>query len=217
LVSGCDGSPFDRPMLLDLQHRLTNLALDAGVVAVVKGVQPPEPAIDDSNRATHDRIVADALRMLFDAGCHFLQAPDRAATRPQPEPEEPSDRADSGEMEIGVTTTPVGASELELVYGDLWARGYWYQQHFVVSAGSEVRTQTNSSCDDVTRARRDDLFRAGVLQPIVGIETRRRLVVAVAFPSVAIAAKVIAGAHTSNRWLPLSRSRVVVLAGLRQI
>lgn len=220
LVTGCEGSPFDKTILLDLQHRLTNLALDAGIVNVTKGVAPAEPYRGDADRASHDRIAGDALRMLFDAGCRFLRSTGDNVALARPEPgiqqDDSTDRTDSGPMSIGVSTTPVGAAEFELRYDDLWARGFWHNDHFIVSAGSEVRTTTNGSCDETTRARRDDLFRAGVLEPIPGVESRRRLVVAVAFPSIAIAAKTVSGAHTANRWTPLSRSRLVVLAGLRQ-
>src|SRR6202035_631545 len=36
VVTGCDGCAFDKALVVDLQYRLTNLAVDAGVVSVMK-------------------------------------------------------------------------------------------------------------------------------------------------------------------------------------
>ena len=51
-----------------------------------------------------------------------------------------------------------------------------------------------------------------VAAPITGGDGRvRRLTSAVAFPSAAIAAKVVAGAHIgSDKWRPLNRAPMVV-------
>lgn len=220
VIAGCEGSSFDKLIAVDLQFRLTHLAVDAGVVAVTKGVNPVEPRLTQADRSTHDRLVDDALRLLFDAGCRIFSQPsgdvDRGAQGKSQPVEENVDHADGGSMEIDVAT-PVGAQEFELRYADCWARGFWHENHFVVGAGSEIRTQTNSSCDPGTRGRRDDLFRAGVLGEVPGVSTRRRLLVALAFSSMSIAAKTVSGAHTAGRWTPLaSRSRVVVLEGLRR-
>jgi hypothetical protein len=215
VVTGCDGCAFDKALVVDLQYRLTNLAVDAGVVSVMKGINPQNLDLPDAERSTHDRIFGDAVRLLFDAGCRIFHPNGDLAECKVPEApsaDEVTDIADTGPMEIGVTTTPLGAEEFELVYGDVWSRGYWSGSHFIVAAGSEVRTQTNGSVNAITRSRRDELFNAGVLSSIPGIDDRRRLVAAVAFPSMSIAAKVVCGAHTTNRWTPLARSRAVVLA-----
>jgi hypothetical protein len=215
VVTGCDGCAFEKALVLDLQYRLTNFAIAARVVTVMKGVNPQNPDLTDAERSTHDRIFGDALRLLFDAGCRIFHSTSDPAEYKEPEApaaDEVTDIADTGPMEIGVTTTPLGAEEFELVYGDVWARGYWSGSHFIVAAGSEVRTQTNGSVNAITRSRRDELFNAGVLSGIPGVDDRRRLIAAVAFPSMSIAAKVVCGAHTTNRWTSLARSRAVVLA-----
>lgn len=213
-----DGSAFDKPLALDLQFRLTRLAIDAGKVAVAKGSNPTEPQLSAADRSTHDRIFADARRLIHDAGCHIfgsastpIGASDDVAATISSGPDN-----DGGTMEIGVTTTPVGSEEFELRYDDVWARGYWADDHFIVAAGSEVREQTNGSCDALTRRRRDELFQAGVLARIPGIGSRRRLTAAVALPTISVAAKVICGTHTAARWMPLVASKVVVLARARQ-
>jgi hypothetical protein len=213
LIAGCDGSPFDRTLALDFQYRLTNQAVAAGVAAVAKGCSPVQPELAAADRSTHDRIYQDALRMLFDGGCRIFQpAEPDVITVPEQLPEASGeDAADSGPMSIGVTTTPLGAEEFELRYNGLWARAYWASDRFIVAAGSEVRWQTNDSVDALTRTRRDELFRAEVLSSITGVSDRRRLIVALAFPSTSIAAKILCGAHTPGKWVPLDNSKAVWL------
>jgi hypothetical protein len=217
VVTACDGCCFDAAMTVDLQYRLTNLIIQAAKVTVMKGANPPEPRLAQADRTTHDRIFADVRRLLRDAGCDILNPTDCPAVAlvPQAASDESADN-DAGQMEIGVATTPAGAEEFELTYGDVWARGYFADGHFIVAAGSEIRAQTNISCDHLTRRRRDELFKAGVLARIPGVEHRRRLTTAVAFPSGPIAAKVTCGSHTAARWLALRSPRVVVLEAMRQ-
>jgi hypothetical protein len=218
VVGGCPGAAFDKLLVVDLQFRLTRRALEAGVVTVWKQANPPEPDLSDAERATHNRIAADALRMLHDAGCRIFDPVVNAAAPVHPPapveealPDETADAADSEPMAIGVSTVPLGSEEFELRYSDLWARGYWAAGRFVVSAGSEVRRAINDSAGPLTKSRREDLQTAGVLAPIPGVADRRRLTVAIAFPSTSIAAKVIAGAHSAGRWVPRDPSTPVLL------
>lgn len=214
VVAGCDGSPIDKLLQMDFQFRLTNDAIAAGVVAVSKGANPVAPAVAAADRSTHDRIYQDALRLLLDAGCRIFQpVPQEPAGGADPAgPDESGDAADNGPMSIGVSTAPIGAQEFELRYLGLWARGYWSGERFIVAAGSDVRTRTNGSVNAITRTRREELFDAGVLAAIPGLDDRRRLVVAVAFPSTSIAAKVVCGAHTAGRWIALNPSKVWLAA-----
>ncbi|MGY2931868.1 hypothetical protein ACVWZ6_001470 [Bradyrhizobium sp. GM6.1] len=214
VVGGCD-----KLLAVDLQYRLTRLAVDAGVVTVWKGTNPPEPDLTDDERATHDRIAADALRLLHDAGCKIFHpaldhyAPtDTEAEQAEVPADELADPADCEPMAIGVSTVPLGSQEFELRFGGLWARGYWAAGRFVVSAGSEVRQAINDSAPALTRSRRDELFAAGVLAPIAGVGDRRRLTVAISFPSTSIAAKVLAGAHSAGKWVPRDPTQAVWLA-----
>jgi hypothetical protein len=215
LVTGCDGSPFDKMLALDFQYRLTNSAIEAGVAVVAKGCSPVKPELSEADRSTHDRIYRDALRMLFDGGCRIFRPADLDTTGAFEPIQDASceDAADSGPMSIGVTTTPIGTQEFEMRFDGLWARAYWSGDRFIVAAGSEVRSMTNGSVNAITRARRDDLFGAGVLSDIPGVDARRRLTVAVAFPSASIAAKTICGAHTAGRWSPLTATPAVFLGG----
>lgn len=214
VVTGVEGCAFDKAVAVDLQFRLTRFAVDAGVVAVSKGAAPVEPVLTAADRATHDRIVEDALRLLNDAGCRIFDgAPGLPPETEEPvPPDEAADPADSGPMEIDVGTVPVGTEVFELTYDDAWARGYWSGSHFVVAAGSEMRTTTNGSVNAITRTRREDLFRAGVLAAIPGVTGRRRLMVAVAFSTQSIAAKTLCGAHTAGKWTPLKPKSVWLAA-----
>jgi hypothetical protein len=214
VVAGCDGSPFGKLLALDFQYRMTVQAVEAGVVEVIKGANPVKPRLASADIATHDRIYDDTLRLLEDAGCNIFRPPPVAEAGAEPMPAEPAAlgegedaAADSGPMAIGV---PTGGQEFELRYCGLWARGYPSGGRFIVAAGSEVRTQTNGSVDHVTRKRREELFRAKVLEEIPGAADRRRLTVAVAFATQSIAAKVTCGAHSAGRWPPLA-ARAVVL------
>jgi hypothetical protein len=209
VVAGCFGSPFDKSLVLDFEYRLTSQAIEAGVATVAKGSSPTPPELTGPDRSTHDRIYADALRLLVDAGCRLFH---KASPESPGLPDAENDVVDGEDMSIGFGTAPLGAEEFELRYLGLWARGYWSGNRFIVAAGSEVRYQTNDSVDVMTRQRREELDSAGVLAGIPGVSDRRRLIVALSFPSPSIAAKVACGAHTPGRWASLSGSSPVVLA-----
>lgn len=218
VIGGCDGAAFDKSIGLDFQFRLTMDAIEAGSVAVAKGANPVRPEMNAADRSTHDRIYADALRLLHDAGCTVFTpagspvgGPGAPVPAPpvEPAPFDGTD-ADSGPMAIGVSAMPADGESFELRYCNVWARGYRSGGRFVVAAGSEIRTVTNDSVDSITRKRREELFRAGVLAEIPGLSDRHRLAVAVAFATESIAAKIVCGAHSAPPWTPLA-ARAVVL------
>lgn len=204
-ISGHLAPGLDKGAAIYLQHRLTALAENAGFVEVMRGIGPQVPDVTAYRRVTLDRYVDDSLRLLFDAGCrvfdssiasiHQVRRMDRTSAR-----EAFSDALeDRGPIEIGVVAAAPGADgELELDYCELWARGYPVEGGFIVAAGSEVRAQINSSAGPIVTVRRHELADAGAMMPIPGIADRLRLRTAVRFPSAAIAAKVITGAHVSS-------------------
>ena len=174
-------------------------------------------------RATLDRIVDDGQRLLFDSGCRAFHSNYASMRRELPDTDRPdasvpeiacdADTDDIGEMEIGVIATPRGVGDFELVYGDLWARGYPSDEGFVVTAGSEVRSLINASVNPIVHTRRAELANAGALAEIPGLTDRQRLMVSVWFPSAAIAAKVITGAHVaSNKWTALRHPQPFIIA-----
>jgi len=218
------GPKFDKTTALYLQWALDRAAEKAGLVAVQKGVNPRLVHLSDWQRDTLDRVVADAERLLFDAGFRGIHS-NCAGMRPvvkDTDPQEPDahditgdncEADDAAPMEIGVVATPHGVPEFELDYVNLWTRGYSPNEGFVVTAGSEIRNQINASVNRIVFTRRDELAEAGVLAAIPGLSDRMRLTVSVGFPSMAIAAKIITGAHVAGtKWIPLRNQQPFVIA-----
>jgi hypothetical protein len=220
VITGGGNASFDKSAAVYLQHRLTRAAEAAALVEVQKGNGAQVLELPPWRRDTLERIVEDVARLLFDAGCrafHSNCASQRKAAETVAAADADRDACteaeDDGAMEIGIIATPTGAIEYQLAYGDLWARGYPAQDGFVVTAGSEVRTEINPSVNPILHTRRDELEDAGVLADIPGLPGRKRLLLSVWFPSWAIAAKVICGAHVaSDKWTPVPNPRPFILA-----
>jgi predicted GIY-YIG superfamily endonuclease len=212
VISGYEAAWFDTTAALYLQYRLTKIAEQAGLVDIMKGVDPQVLELPSHRRASLDIFVEHAERLLFDAGCRVLRSPFASQRRPVIEADAVG-VDDTGPMQIGVVATPPVGSELELAYGDLWARGYPTPDGFVVMAGSEVRSTVNPSAPQIVETRRDELMDAEALVAIPGVQDRQRLCVAVCFPSPAIAAKVVTGAHVdSSKWQPPRYPRPILIA-----
>jgi hypothetical protein len=225
VISGGGNASFDKTAALYLQHRLTRAAEDAGLVQVQKGTSATLLDLPAWRCAPLDRIVEDGMRVLYDAGCRAFDssyaglcpaqkvAPDHIGPAEAVTDDTGGEADDSGQMEIGVSATPCGAVEFQLVYGDLWGRGCAANGGFVVMAGSEVRSLINASVNPILHTRRAALEEAGVLADIPGLLDRKRLLVSVWFPSMAIAAKVLAGAHVaSSKWAAVRDASPFVLA-----
>lgn len=213
VISGHEKPWFDKTAAIYLQFRLTEMAEQAGLVEVIKGANPQMLELSDCERAPLDQYVEFGERLLFDAGCrvfHSNFAGQRSKTMGAAITIGPDE---AGPIRIGVIATPPHGSELELDYCDLWARGYPAQGGFVVMAGSELRTQVNSSVNPILHTRRAELVEAGVLGAIPGVLNRQRLLVSVWLPSAAIAAKVLTGAHVnSSKWIQPRHPRAVLIA-----
>jgi hypothetical protein len=224
VISGGGNASFDKTAALYLQHRLTYAAETAGLVQVQKGSGATLVDLPAWRCAPLDRIVEDGKRVLYDAGCRAFdsscasQRPIQAAgvnsvALTETDADGSIEADDTGQMEIGVVATPCGSAEFQLAYGDLWARGYTADDGFVVMAGSEVRTLVNASVNPILHTRRAALDEATVLADIPGLLERKRLLVSVWFPSMAIAAKVLTGAHVASRkWAAVRDARPFVLA-----
>jgi len=210
---------LDKTAALYLQYQLSATVEKAGLVHLQKGASPLMPELPDWRCASLDRLVEDGKRLLFDAGCRAFDS-NSDSRRPGPAPpdaaaliEPEADCDDTGQMEIGVAATPLGAAEFELAYGGFWGRGYSSNGGFVVTAGSEVRTLINPSATPILHARRNELIAANALAEIPGLVDRQRLMVSVWFPSAAIAAKVVTGAHVDSRkWTALRNPQPYIIA-----
>jgi hypothetical protein len=215
---------LDKDDAVHLQMRLGQLIEGAGVARLVNRASPCAADLPPWRIASLDRMLADVLPLLFDAGCRCLVRPRAQAVPIQADPpataapaapanDDAEDGDEAGIMLIGVTTVPMGVEEQELAYAGLWARGYEHQDRFVVAAGSEMRAMANASAIPPTLARRQRLIDTFAAVPIAGTPDRLRLQVAVAFPSRAIAAKVLSGAHLgSDKWRPLRAAAPFIIA-----
>lgn len=210
--------PLDKPTAIYMQAYLTRKAEEGGVVTVQRGTGPQVLDLTPMRGALYLQLSTIASRLLFDAGCtafHTLgEAKPILTTREAVDPPPPAEMVDEATpIEIGVAATPGDAEEFQLAYSDLWGRGYDADGGFVVTAGSEVRREVNPSVNQMLHTRRRELEAARVLADIDGREDRQRLLVAVWFPSRAIAAKVVTGAHVgAAKWVAVGNPRPFVLA-----
>jgi hypothetical protein len=215
---------LEKQVAVHFQKLINEQVERTGVARLIQGVSPCSADLPPTRIVSLDRMFADALPLFYDAGCRCLTPPlpipaaallklaeATAAPALVPEADIPTEADDDGPMEIGVTTVPVGVEELALSFCDLWARGYEHQGRFVVAAGSEMRKVANPSANEHTVTRRKRLIETGTAKEIDGVDDRYRLQVAVAFPSRAIAAKVLCGAHVgSEKWRPLCARPYVI-------
>jgi len=219
IVSAFDPDWFDKTSAIQLQHYLTHAAKAARLMEVRLGTNPQNIALTQWQLGSHGMF--DIVpRLLFDAGCRayhsncdsqIASGTEGAATAVSGDTDV-SENDDSGLMEIGVTTVPPNVDEFELNYFDLWARGYQFGDRFIVAAGSDFHNVETPSVNDNIKKRRRELFSRGVLKSLRGIEDRKRSMVAIAFPSKAIAAKVVCGAHVdSSKWQPLQVEQRIML------
>ena len=220
-ICGADTN-LDYEVALHMEGLLKRMVEEAGVARLVNKVEPRAARLSAARLISVERQFADAQVLLHDAGLHWL-VPNRApvVVEPAAAPLVPelADAAveeeveDEGPMEIGVTVVPIGVEEQSLAFGGRWARGYQYGDRFIVAAGSEMRGEANPSANQHTRDRRERLIKAGAAKPVDDTNDRYRLDVAVAFPSRAIAAKCLAGAHVgSEKWRALRAERPCVIA-----
>ena len=211
LIRGVPGFRFGKQEGIFLQHRLTEAADKAALMTVLKGAPPRMPDIEAEDEPLYERLLEDSRRLLFDAGCRALSSNlDKPMNNaPTDGPDDPVDIDDGGQMEIGITPPRADVTEYTLIYDEtIWARGYHAGDKFVVGTGSDFRVTTNPSCSPINQTRRQVLAAAGVLTPIPGAEDRRRLTVDVGFPSMAIAAKCICGAHIdSSKWRAVDQNQ----------
>lgn len=200
------------------QKHLHDAAVAAGLVKLLNEIGPHTVDLPPTEALPLIRALHDVQRPLFDAGCRVFHAcePRRPATADasgaRASGTAETDDEDTGAMEIGVSTIPPGVEEYELRYGELWARGYAHGDRFIVAAGSEVRDFCNGSVTDRIVQRRNALERLEALAKAEGATDRKRLIAAVAFPSAAIAAKTLCGAHVdSTKWRLLGHTPPLVL------
>ena len=182
---------------LYLEQRVSAIAKEAGLARIVNSVEPrglpwrPEQA---------ERLVEQARRLLFDAGCRVLNGNFPSQPTAQGKGDDNPDAEEAVEI-----ASPIGPvlEEFEFDYCGISARGSADDEgFFVVKAGSELRARENPSLRQNIRRLRADLRARGVVVPIAGVRDRLRLQVDWRFFSAAVAAKFVAGAHVAGtKWV----------------
>ncbi len=205
VIHGQHPFALDRSARLYLQHRLIELAEDAGLVAVCNVASAQMLPWSDEERATCEHFVADALRLLFDAGCRAFHSNFASLLPPQSTPETNA-RAGQQQLELDVPIVIPPDGELDLAYCGLFARGFWDDKGFVVLPGAELRNRINDSTRDNISDFRDRLAAAQAVAPIRGLKDRARLQMSMRVESAAVAAKIVTGAHVAGtKWVPYTR------------
>lgn len=190
---------FNSTAAVYFQYHLTHLALQAGMVDVIKGTNPQRPDPDEHEEVSLKLLIEQSQSLLFDAGCRAFKSNFASQRRSGSATLDPAGPA--GTMEIDVIGVAPISGQLELSYTGLWARGYESQRGFVVLAGSEVRTDVNPTAWDWIDEDRNKLREAGALMAIPGLAHRERLCVAVQFDTASSAAKVVTGSRDAFRWV----------------
>ena len=216
VISAFDEQWFDKTSAIQLQHRLTHKAREAGLVEVRLGVNPQNISMARWLLGSNDEMFDPVPQLLFDAGCRAFNSNCdsmlAATVAISAADAEVGENNNDGSIEIGVTTTPPNVDEYELNYFDLWARGYQFGDRFIVAAGSDFHLVETPSVNEIIKLRRKELLAKDVLKPMRDADDRLRSVVAIAFPSKAIAAKVFCGAHVdSSKWRKLQVEQPILL------
>jgi hypothetical protein len=216
VVAGYPDPWLDKLPALYLQRRLWEIAKSANAVTVTNTRDPQIPAVPEEKRGELERIVVDARLLLFDAGCRVLDSSFDSQNLVQPAADvdnDPIGPDDANPMQIDVHADPAIGGELELNYTGIYARGYPHADGgFVVMPGSEVRNVVNLSAHKIITDRRNELKDKQALFAIPGVADRLRLLAAVWFPSAAIAAKVVTGAHIGSRvWQPVRHPNTILI------
>lgn len=192
---------------LHLAHRLTKIAEQTGLITLVNTVEPKVRALPAEYAATLERLVTEARRLLFDAGCRTFNG--NGAGWLSAEVENGNDKGlDEAAVDRLVALTV--ETELEFDYCSIRARGHHSPVGFVVARGSEVRNVEMPSLRKNIKALRADLRAKGIVTPIVGVKDRLRFETAWPFPTAAVAAKFVAGAHVAaTKWVrPRSSTQI---------
>lgn len=217
IVTGYPDPWANKDPAVYLQYYLWEIAQAAGHVNIANDRTPQMPVVEEDKRGELQWLLQHTRQQLFDAGCLALDSNFDSQSRVASSTElddDPIGPNDQDPIRIDVVATPPAGSELELNYVGLWARGYpTADGGFVVMPGAEMRTPVNGSAHDIIETRRNELRDKKALVAISGVANRERLLVAVWFPSPAIAAKVVTGAHAAARvWVPRRFPQPIIIA-----
>jgi hypothetical protein len=214
-VTGPEGKFFKKDALY-AQAWLFRAVLETPGWTLVNAQPPADAKLSREREATIDKMLADIAPLWLDARCPVFTSPGK----PNHGAPAAVDDADDGDddMLFGVPI-PADAVEVDLYYGNLWARGYAGKgdprdKPLVVGAGSLMRTRDNASIIEKIRRRRARLLASDCVTPVPKSDDTVRFTKTVSFPSPAIAAKVLTGAHVgSDKWRPVQGAAQIQLVG----
>jgi hypothetical protein len=187
---------FSKQDVVHIQACVDAAIEDAGLVELVKAQEPWPAEATPERIAELDRKLPHIIRLLKDANCIAVMEGVLL-------PAAAGDDRDNGDMEIWPPGDPPEGEKIwSLEYTDIEARGYRLPDNrFVVLPGSEIRKEENASIIQKIRTRRLRLLAGDLTERMPGISNRERLKMRVVFPSKAIAAKSISGAHLrTDHW-----------------
>nr|WP_314257269.1 hypothetical protein [uncultured Devosia sp.] len=177
--------------------------LEVDKIPVLANCRPAE-------RAPLETLLHQARDLLYAAGCRGLDAPRMQIPAAV-------DEADDNTDMLIVESAGIGDDEHSLSYDGLWSWGYSTADGgFVVRAGSDVRRRENSALLQPVADRRRKLAELGVLGEMPGVTDRWRLLCSIKVGSPLLAAKMVTGAHISNKgiWQRLAPSaRLIAMDG----
>lgn len=167
------------------------------------------PAV--SALAIHDRDVLETLidhsrLMLSAAGCLSIDTPQLTQLQREQEIEL---------IEVEANASLISEDEHELTYDGVWSRGYpTADGGFLVRAGSDIRRRENGALLPNISQRRKTLAAMGVLGTLPGVADRWRLLANLRCSSMLTAAKIVTGAHVTNRgvWQRIAPDNRTVVA-----
>lgn len=189
---------------LHLAYRLTKIAQETGLITLANTVEPKVRALPAEHAATLERLVTEARRLMFDAGCRTFNGNGASGLSAQVAIDNDQGLEEAA-VDRQVALTP--ESELEFDYCSIRARGHHSPEGFVVAKGSEVRDVEMPSLRKNIKALRADLRAKGIVTQFAGVKDRLRFETAWPFPTAAVAAKFVAGAHVAaTKWVRPRRS-----------
>lgn len=172
------------------ESRLHEMVAASSHAALEVNQMPPLFSRPLGEKAALEGLLEQARDLLYVAGCRALDAYRFPVQRPE-EPENP---------DIEIVAFAGSQDEHYLSYDSISAWGYLASDGtFVVRAGSDMRMRENQALLPAIATRRRKLVQMGVLADLPGTPDRWRLLANVRFQSPLLAAKVITGAHISNR------------------
>ncbi|KQT48167.1 hypothetical protein ASG47_07290 [Devosia sp. Leaf420] len=161
---------------------------------------PPLYSRQLGEKAALEGLIEQSRDLLYVAGCRALDAYRTQSPQVTDEREDP---------DVEIVDFTGAQDDHYLSYDGISAWGYLLADgSFVVRAGSDMRMRENQALLPPIAMRRRKLTQLGVLADMPGLQDRWRLLANVRFPSPLLAAKVITGAHISNKgvWQRLAPS-----------